>query len=200
LRAVHDTAGAVKDVTDCSGKLAQVEKLLKDPIYDRFRHLEEKNRTLSEMHELLGNTKMLLVQQSEEISELEPPDLGEELEFDPLLLRARDVIEGMLRDVEKKSVDAADIVESATEAFREEIAKWSPKFEEESKKYHNHIQTAGGDRKALEKQRVRLVQQRASHLARQKRHVEKRKELRRIGEERTDKIQELGVRWKCCTT
>lgn len=191
LRAIHGASGVKKDVDACTSRLEQVEKLLKDPIYEQFKRLEEKNRAFVEQQGLLENLQELLARQKGELAELTIPKLADDVADDPALLRTQDIVEGALKAADDNLQSATDRALDAAARAAAEHGKWKPQFDVEHEKYREHVRTAGGDRKALEKQRLQLVQQRTDLLAREKKLLEKRRELTRIGDERDRKIDRL---------
>jgi DNA repair ATPase RecN len=191
LRAHHLLAEVQKQIKHSKIALKKIDKLLSDPIYDRYKKLEDKDRALTTQREALTGHKNKLLEYLEYLETVAPPKFEEPLSQDPAIKRNHDLITSVV----SQSVDAfrkvVDVTEKALNRADTEYKKWTTNFVLEKQKYQKHVRTAGGDRKALEKQRLRLVKEIADLKRREQALSTKANALKSINENRSDKMKEL---------
>ena len=148
-----------KQIKNSELSLQKIDKLLSDPIYNRYKKLEEKDRALNTQQEILSRLKEKLLEYLKYLETVVPPKFEEPLSQDPAIKRNNDLITNAV----SQSADAIrNVINESEKTLNKEdneLKKWSANFTLERQKYQEHVRTAGGDRKDLDKQRLRLVKE-----------------------------------------
>ena len=191
IRAVHVLAEVKKQKKNSETALQKVDRLLSDPIYDRYKKLEGKDSALKTQASVLDDLNAKLRDNLSSLSKILPPEFEKPLCEEPSIKRNRDLITETLTSVKDTFRKALDTAEKALLKVGSEYKKWSTEFASEKEKYQKHVRDAGGDRKELEKQRLRLVKEIEDLNKRERTLSEKATELKKITQDRSKKITEL---------
>lgn len=191
LRAHHLLAEIQKQIKNSEIALQKIDKLLSDPIYDRYKKLEGKDRALMTQGEFLTGLKDKLLDYLAYLETVAPPKFDEALSQDPAIKRSHDLITSVVTQSADAVRKAVDVTEKALGKADNEYKKWTTNFAVEKKKYQKHVRAAGGDRKALEKQRLRLVKEITDLKQREQALSTKARALKSINEDRAEKMKEL---------
>lgn len=196
LRAHHLLGEVKKQIKDSELRLQKIDKLLSDPIYDRYKKLEGKDRALKAQREVLTGLKEKLLEYLKYLEGIVPPMFEEPLSQDPAIKRNYDLITRLISQSADAVRKAIDETEKALGKADNEIRKWSTDFDLERQKYQEHIRAAGGDRKDIEKQRLHLVKEIADLKKREQMHSTKARALKSINEDRGKKMNKLFAIYK----
>lgn len=191
LRAISN----INEIDDQKNKnileLGKLKTSLSDPIYNKYKNLEQKDFAFRKQHESLTNVRSYLSNDLESLKVFDKPSFDEPVSDDPAIKRNTDVITQAILTVELKFEEALKVVNKSLIDIKNEYDKWLPTFKFEKRKYEKHIREAGGDKKEIERKRLRLVLT-IEDLKKRRVILEKKSEnLKNIKETRDDLINEL---------
>ena len=132
-------------------------KKLSNDVFANYRAAEEKNNEILRHHKYISDLIVRLQNEVKEWSQVALPDLSAQMRDKPEILRIRKALTELLTNV---GDERARVVESATKASAtiiKEYSEWKPTFQKIKEEYEACVRTAGGDEKALESERKRLV-------------------------------------------
>ncbi len=191
LRAISN----INEIDDQMGKnvheLEKLKKLLSDPIYDKYKDLEQKDfafKTQIESVNILRNDSSNVL---ESLNIFNNPEFEKPASEDPAIKRNTDIITQAISNVQLKFEEALNIIDKSIINIRNEYDQWLPNYNTEKGKYEKYIRQAGGDKKEIERKRIRLVLT-IEDLKKRRALLEKKsKNLKNIKETRDGLITEL---------
>ncbi len=157
LRAINDLKDIKKQLQSNDAELDKINKLLSDPIYDRYKLLEQKDLALKQQQLTLEQLKSAVEVQQRDISKFEFPVFKEPINQDPLVKRNEDAISGAREHLSQGFYNIIEFLSMSIEKLKLENKKWTSSFMVEKGKYEIHVRNAGGDRKVLEAQRLKII-------------------------------------------
>ena len=191
LRAVGDLKDISKQLAKLKIDLGKLDIQLKDPIYDNFKKIDAKNREFEEQKEYVDSLKLKVVNASDEINALVQPTLSEVNCDDPQLQRISDAIKSGKQRVLLQIEAASKEIQAINDIVENEYKVWTSKFSQEKMKYEKHIRDAGGDKKSLETQRLKVVKEMDELRRKEKSLQEEKKNLSNVVKKRNELIDEL---------
>jgi DNA repair ATPase RecN len=191
LRAIGELNEVEKQLNKLKLDLQKLDHLLKDPIYDNYKKIETKNRVIQGQIKFTQEFEKKLNNYSGEINSFSQPQIDELIKDDPQIKRITDIINaGKQRTLiffENASKDITTIYSS----LEKELKPWNSIFLEEKKKYETHIRDAGGDKKAIEAQRLKVVKEIDELQKREKSLIDAREKVKVTVKEREELIKKL---------
>lgn len=190
LRAFRECSELQPQVSTLQEEVAKLERSLDSEVFKRFQHADNKRSAIDRQLQHLGTMRTRLQHIAVIYDGLEEPELVSDLESDPILLRNRDVIAGAKSDVEQALQRSLARLDEAEAQVRAEAANWNDRFTTARTEYDAHVQTSGGDYKAL----ARLRDQKRSELERQSQRLaaaKKRRDKTRQVSESRDKLLDV---------
>lgn len=191
IRSYQTLSEVKKNIKIGDDDLNKLDKKLSDPIYDHYKKLEKKDQALKLQMDALSELKTKVDQYIESLEEIKAPAFEEAQATDPAIKRNKDLIVKTITETIKTLKNAIENIENAVKSADSEYKKWESVYKLEKKEYQKKVQTAGGDRKALESQRIRLVKDLTELKKREQLLTEKSQGLKRINQERDEKIKKL---------
>ena len=191
LRAMGDAREIDKQLISIDIELKKIDKLLADPIYEKYKAIESKETALQAQRGFLSDLRNKIEEYMKGIATLRLPEFEAPLSDDPLIKRNQDTLKRVKDNVSTHFGVAFDDLEKAASQFQAEYDKWKPSFTAEKKKYEDHIRNAGADRKGLEAKRTRVLKEKEQFLKRSVKLKEQIAALKSITTARDALIAEL---------
>lgn len=191
LRAIKHLDEIRKQLSKNNAALERLNKLLSDTIYDHYKSLEQKDRSLKNQENSLRNYRDQINMQISMLEKIDFPIFEEPIKNDPAIKRNEDVIKSTRKETVRLLNEALEITEKAIDVISKEYKKWSVTFLDEKKKYEEHIRNAGGDRKGIEVQRLRVIREIDDLKKREMILLEQTSNLKNIKQERDLLIKKL---------
>ncbi|KUO52222.1 MAG: hypothetical protein APF76_04060 [Desulfitibacter sp. BRH_c19] len=191
LKSYNILADIRKQLLTNRTELEKLNKLLSDPIYDQYKLLEEKDRVLKWQQTSLENLHNEIKAEINVIKKMEFPHIEDPLSKDPVIKRNQDTINLVRNETDELMNSVSEEIEKSLNKIEVEYKKWSLIFNEEKKKYEEHVRKAGGDRKGIELQRLRVIKQIDDLVKRETSLIEKANKLKNIKTQRDSKMKDL---------
>ena len=191
LRAVHLRAEAIAQLKKTKIELEKVNKLFSDPIYDKYKKLEDKDRILKAQSDFLLSVKEELEQDLEQIGKLTSPVVDANFAKDPAIKRNSVLISSTITSLKADILKLVENVDDSVKAARLEYSKWKPSFDSEKEVYQKHVREAGGDRKTHERQRLRVLKESSDLEEKINKLATKAESLKITSKKRNAKMDEL---------
>jgi len=154
LKAYHEQKDFYKQLETSKVELERLSKQLKNPIFDEFTKLEEKDKVfriqynfLKILIEHLTNFERII--KNEEISEI--PKI---MSLDPALKRTQDAVKNTKYFLLENFAAQREKVNEAIKNISSEYKKWKPDFDEKKLKFQEQVVKMGGDSQKLEEKRT----------------------------------------------
>ena len=159
LKAYHEQKDFNKQLKTFEVELERLSKQLKNPIFDEFRKLEEKDKVfriqynfLKILIEHIDNFERII--KNEEISEI--PKI---MSLDPALKRTQGTIKNTISFLLEVFVTQREKVNEAIKNISSEYKKWKPDFNEKKLRFQEQVVRMGGDSQKLEEKRTVKVKE-----------------------------------------
>lgn len=191
LRAIASSKEINEQISKNDLELEQVNKLFADPIFSKYKTLEQKDFAFKKQVESMTKIKEYLENELETLSTFEAPTFGNDLEDDPALKRNTDTINNTILSIESLYEESLKKISEGIKDIRQEYSAWAGIYSEEKKKYEEHIRKAGGDKKELERKRLRIVKTLEDLKKREVILKRESKSLRFVKDKREELINEL---------
>jgi ABC-type lipoprotein export system ATPase subunit len=191
LRSVHTLKDVKKQISKNNRELEKLNKLLSNPIYNNYKRHEQKDRALKVQESYLNTFRKNIILQKSEAEKLDMPDFEKSLAKDPAIMRNDDIIKKSKNYVIDLLNNAIEDIEKAIHSVQIEYKKWDFMYSGEKKKYEEYVRNAGGDRKALENQRLKVLKEIEDLKKRKEQLVRKTKNLKNINKQRENIIKYL---------
>jgi len=154
LKAYHEQKEFNKQLKTFEVELERLSRQLKNPIFDEFTKLEEKDKVfriqynfLKILFEHIDNFEKII--KNEEISEI--PKV---MSLDPALKRTQDILKNTMSFLLEGFVNQREKVNEAIKNILSEYKKWKPDFDEKKLKFQEQVVKMGGDSQKLEEKRT----------------------------------------------
>ena len=154
LMAYHEQKDFYKQQKTFEVELERLSKQLKNPIFDEFTKLEEKDKVfriqynfLKILIEHIDNFERII--KNEEISEI--PKV---ISLDPALKRTQDTVKNTMSFLLEGFVTQREKVNEAIKNISGEYKKWKPDFDEKKLRFQEQVVRMGGDSQKLEEKRT----------------------------------------------
>jgi ABC-type lipoprotein export system ATPase subunit len=200
LRAMAESKEIEKELGSRDVQLQKIDKLLTDPIYEKYKQIESKDTALRSQQAFLSGLKEKIDTYAKEIHSLTATVFEKPLADDPSLKRNQDVVTATKDSVYSRLASAADDIKKGIEKVQLEYEKWRPSFLGEKKKYEDHVRAAGADKKGLEAQRTKFLKEKDQLTKRINKLKEQINALKTIYENRDALIKELATVYEEYTT
>jgi ABC-type lipoprotein export system ATPase subunit len=200
LRAMAASKEIEKALGSLDLQLQKIDKLLTDPIYEKYKQIEAKDTALKAQHSFLADLQDKIDIYAKEMRSQITPTLERPLADDPLLKRNQDALTHTLNSIYSRLASAADDIKKAIEKLQLEYDKWKPSFLVEKKKYEDYVRAAGADKKGLEAQRTKLLREKDQLTKRNNKLKEQITALKGISEKREELMKKLRKVYKEYTT
>ena len=200
LRAMAESKEIDKGLGSLDLQLKKIDKLLTDPIYEKYKQIESKDTALKSQQAFLADLQDKIDAYAKEIHSLTTPVLEKPLADDPFLKRNQDVLTATKDSVYSRLTSAADDIKKGIEKLHLEYQKWKPSFLDEKRKYEDHVRAAGADKKGLEAQRTKLLKEKDQLTKRNNKLKEQITALKGISENRDALIKKLRTVYEEYTT
>ncbi|MBK7201969.1 hypothetical protein [Candidatus Amarolinea dominans] len=180
-----------KQVETTRAEIARLDAALSHPIFEQYRQLELKERSLSEQDSYFVTLTNNLEMARSQLVQRGIPDIPEPLRSDPALRRNRDVIESANKVMEDQFALLGDLVIKAKARASKEHETWRPSYQAGKKDYDTYIQSMGGDYRLLAASRAKAVKK-LEELERTRAGEERKKnEVPQISERRNKLLDAL---------
>lgn len=184
-----------KDITEQKKKydleLERITKLFKDPIFSKYKELEAKDLAIKKQIENSNSLKNYLENQLEGLATYKVKEIEGPLSADSVIKRNHDTFSNTLLKIETHYEAAFKDSKDALKKIQLEYKNWETGYSEKKKKYQEHIRVSGGDKKELERKRVRTVKMLDDLNKRLDILKNETKALKLINENRESRIKQL---------
>ncbi|MGB4988881.1 MAG: hypothetical protein WBO10_06565, partial [Pyrinomonadaceae bacterium] len=155
FKAYVDGQQLEKDSRSVKQDLDELDKKLKNPIFDEYARLEKKDRVLQEQISFIKRTKSEITRAlSQYDSGPEPPKTPDELSKDPAVKRMQDVSMKVRQHTSAAFTDLVEEIGKMGDQAEDEYLKWKPQIDEGREKYEDAVHNSGGDYKKLAQRRA----------------------------------------------
>ena len=159
LKAYHEQKNFCKQLGTSKIELERLSKQLKNPIFEEFTKLEEKDKAfrmqdnfLKIIIEHIDNFKRII--KSEEM-----PEIPKVMSLDPALKRSQEVMKDSMSFLLDGFVTQREKLNKAIQKISDEYKKWKPTFDEKKSKFQEKVLRMGGDSQKLEEKRTIKVKE-----------------------------------------
>lgn len=191
LRAMSDLKDINNQIQSNNLELERINKRLSDPIYDRYKALEQKDSALQYQEQSLRNLSELVDNHYETIKKYEFPNFEGVLNEDPVIKRNRDTLNDTKKALDENLLNILDILKQANQKVQDEYRKWNLTYIKEKDTYEKHVRDAGGDRKVLEAQRLKVLKFLDDLKKREQELSKKANNLKSVNERREELMKNL---------
>lgn len=160
LRAYSESADLSSKIATLDKEISRLDEALKDPIFEEFQGLEQKENALLAQTNYLSEYSASVQRSKEAITSRDIPEIPLNLATDPALLRNRELIVNAQNRVSEILDNLSKEIATAHDSAVTEYKAWHSKYVDGKKKYELHIQQIGGDYKAIALSRERVTKQR----------------------------------------
>ena len=191
LKAFHEQKDFHKQLKTSKIELERLSKQLKNPIFDEFTKLEEKDKVFRIQYNFL---KILVehIDNSERIIKNEEiPEILKVMLIDPALKRMQDTVKNTKSFLLENFVTQREKVNEAIKNIFDEYRNWKPAFDEKKSRFQEQVLRMGGDSQKLEEKRtikVKEIENLENKLLSIRNKAKKIKEISKI---RDEKLKEL---------
>jgi len=191
LKAYHEQKDFYKQLETSKIELERLSKQLKNPIFDEFAKLEEKDKVfriqynfLKILIEHIGNFERII--KNEEI-----PEIPKVMSLDPALKRTQDTVKNTMSFLLEGFVTQHKKVNEAINNILDEYKNWKPAFDEKKSRFQEQVLRMGGDSQKLEEKRTIKVKE-IENLEKKLLSIRnKAKQIKEISKIRNGKLKEL---------
>lgn len=159
LRAYEEAATLATRISTIQKEVQKLDSALTDPIFDKFKHLQEKERALLQQSDHLSSLVASVRQARESLLSKTAPPIPPMLGKDPVLLRASDAIKRAHALLAEQLGRLLGDMQKELDSAKAEYTAWHPQFLVGKKEYEDYVQKAGGDYKAIALNRERLLRE-----------------------------------------
>jgi len=191
LKAYHEQKDFNKQLKTSKVELERLSKQLKNPVFDEFAKLEEKDKVFRIQYNFL---KILVehIDNSERIIKNEEiPEIPKVMLLDPALKRMQDTVKNTKSFLLENFVTQREKVKEAIKNIFDEYKNWKPTFDEKKSRFQEQVLRMGGDSQKLEEKRTIKVKE-IENLEKKLHSIRnKAKQLKEISKIRDGKLKEL---------
>jgi len=191
LNAYHEQKNLSKQLRTSEIELERISKQLKNPIFDEFAKLEEKDKAFRMQYNFLK----ILVEHIDNFERIikneEIPEIPKVMSLDPALKRSQEIIKDAMSFLLDGFVTQREKVNKAIQKISDEYKKWKPTFDEKKSKFQEQVLRIGGDSQKLEEKRTIKVKE-IENLEKKLLAIRnKAKQIKEIFKIRNGKLKEL---------
>jgi len=191
LKAYHEEKDFSKQLKTSKVELERLSKQLKNPVFDEFAKLEEKDKVFRIQYNFL---KILVehIDNSERIIKNEEiPEIPKVMLLDPALKRMQDTVRNTKSFLLENFVTQREKVNEAIKNIFDEYKNWKPAFDEKKSRFQEQVLRMGGDSQKLEEKRTIKVKE-IENLEKILLSIRnKAKQIKEISKIRDGKLKEL---------
>ncbi len=191
LKAHHEEKDFSKQLKTSKVELERLSKQLKNPVFDEFTKLEEKDKLFRIQYNFL---KILFehIDNFEGIIKNEAiPKIPKVMLLDPALKRSQDAAKNAMDFLLDGFVAQQKKVKEASKNILDEYKNWKPVFDEKKSKFQEQVLRMGGDSQKLEEKRTIKVKE-IENLEKKLLSVRnKSTQIKEISKIRKGKLEEL---------
>ncbi|MBU0569024.1 AAA family ATPase [bacterium] len=191
LRAYHEEKSFNKQLQTLKVEMERLSKQLKNPIFDEFARLEEKDKVFRIQYSFLKILAEHIDNFERTIKNEEIPEVSGILSSDPALKRVQDSIKNAKSFLMDNFAAQREKLNEAIQKISEEYQNWKPTFDEKKAKFQEQVLKLGGDSQKLEERR-KIKAKEIESLENKLRSVRNEaKQIKEIYEVRDGKLEEL---------
>ena len=191
LRAIADLEEIRKQIKNNKIEITKIDKLLSDPIYDRYKKIESKELQIQRQKGFIEQLEKFILKADTVFDEFNLPELEKKLIDDPIIKRNQDILIEMKKSIKFSFREMSEKVDGSKQNFNQERLRWSKTFADEKKKYEDYVRNAGTDKKGLEKRRLKFIKEQNSLNDRETKLLSVVNSLKQVRDERDSLIQQL---------
>ncbi len=159
LTAVLDERRLAKQIKSIHQQLEQLNVKLKNPVFERFEKVQKKYLGLDTQVEYLDDLQSLIYKFEIELEELVPVEPDTTISEDPAVKRMKETI----NSAHKGAIESMAKINKSTSGYqktaKDELQAFLGTFNKEKETYNAEIQRLGGNYKALNSQREKLIRE-----------------------------------------
>jgi len=191
LNAYHEQKNFYKQLITSKVELERLSRQLKNPIFDDFAKLEEKDKAFRIQYNFLK----ILVEHIDNFERIikneEIPEIPKALSLDPALKRTQDTVKNTMSFLLEGFVTQSEKVNKAIQKIFDEYKNWKPAFDKKKSKFQEQVLRMGGDSQKLEEKRTIKVKE-IENLEKKLLAIRnKAKQIKEIFKIRDGKLEEL---------
>ncbi|GAG81313.1 unnamed protein product [marine sediment metagenome] len=207
LEAYHNEKSIGKILETAKQERDRLSRQLKNPIFDEFSELEDKDKSFRTNLNFLDSLTDILTEYENIINGNPTPVIPDKLSSDPSIKRVNNLIETVKKDLVKSINDQSEKLNETKKLITDEYKNWKDIFDDKKIKFQEQIKLLGGDSQILEEKRklklkeieelenkLRIIKQKANqiksiNIARNKKLVELENIYKGYFKEREDKCK-----------
>ena len=191
LRAYHEERSLNKRLQTAKIEMDRLSKQLKNPIFDEFAKLEEKDKVFRAQQDFLKALVDHIDNFEKIIKSEDPPEISKVLSSDPALRRSQDSIKNVISHLLEGFITQRQKLNETIQKISNEYKSWKPIFDEKKTKFQEQVLKLGGDSQKLEEKRKIKAKEienfeRKLHLIKNK-----TKQIKEISKMRNERLEEL---------
>lgn len=191
LKAYHEQKDFYKQLETSKVELERLSKQLKNPIFDEFAKLEEKDKVFRIQYNFLKILIEHIDNFQRVIKNEEIPEIPKVMSLDPALKRTQDTVKNTMSFLLEGFVTQREKVNKAIKNIFDEYKNWKPAFDEKKSRFQEQVLRMGGDSQKLEEKRTVKVKE-IENLEKKLLSIRnKAKQIKEISKIRNGKLKEL---------
>jgi len=199
LSAFAEVLSLAGRIATIDKEVAKLDKALSDPIFDRFKNLQEKEKVLQQQRDYLSSLVTSLDDARTSLLARAVPPIPSLLKKDPSLLRATDAIRrahsALAEQLGRLIVDLRAELASADNEYK----TWHPQFQAGKREYEEYVQKAGGDYKGIALNRERLLREAADHQGKHTQAEAKKNKVPDLSKRRNELLDAIQTQYDLYT-
>lgn len=191
LKAYHEQKNFYKQLRTFKVELERLSKQLKNPIFNDFAKLEEKDKAFRMQYNFLKILVEHIDNFERTIKNEEIPEIPKAMSLDPALKRSQDTVKNVMSFLLEGFVTQREKGNKAIQKILDEYKNWKPTFDEKKSKFQEQVLRMGGNSQKLEEKRTIKVKE-IENLEKKLLSVRnKAKQIKEISKIRKGKLEEL---------
>ena len=176
-------------------EISKLDKALKEPIFDRFRALQEKEKALLAQREYLSSLLSNVGEITSNLLAKALPEAPAALGKDPTMLRMQDALKRAHTALADQLAGLYSAIEKELETASAEYASWHPQYMSGKADYEAHVQKAGGDYKGIALRRDHLIRELADLQLKRTAAEAKKNEVASLSKRRNELLDDLQAQY-----
>jgi ABC-type Na+ transport system ATPase subunit NatA/ribosomal protein S8 len=191
LRAYHEERSFNKQLQTAKVEMERLSTQLKNPIFDEFAKLEEKDKAFRVQQTFLKALVDHIDNFERIIKSEDPPEIPKVLSSDPALRRSQDSIKNVMSLLLDGFITQRQNLNETIQKISNEYKSWKTTFDEKKTKFQEQVLKLGGDSQKLEEKRK--IKAKEIENFEKKLHFigNKTKQIKEISKMRNEKLEEL---------
>jgi ABC-type cobalamin/Fe3+-siderophores transport system ATPase subunit len=157
LRAYKESDEFTSRIATIEQEIKKLDQALSDPIFEKFKQLQEKERIINQQREYLAVAIDSVEKARDSLIARVIPPVPVTLKGDPSLLRINDAIKRASDKLETQFSTLITELKTESDFSKKEYDSWHPQLVSGKKEYEGYLQRIGGDQKAIALNRERLL-------------------------------------------